>query len=549
MNFIVNESATKLRGGYYTAPPIATFLARWVLECRPARLLEPGCGDGAFFDAVRCAGAHQPRSMVGFEIDSTEASKAAKRARELPGVDARVMRADYLEWSLKQLMAGAQFDAVLGNPPFIRYQYLDEKSQERAERLFGAYHLPFTRHTNAWVPFVIAAIGQLTPRGRLGMVVPAELLHVLHAQPLRDYLLAKCSKVLVVDPQELWFDQALQGVVLLMAERRKVGDNKPCKLAVLPVRGQEFLAEAPATLETRADYVDGSKVSGKWMSVMLTKAERRTMENVANRPGAHRFGSIADVDVGIVTGANKFFLVSDDVVKLNGLEAWAHPMFGRSEHVRGVVYDKASHEANREMGLPANFVHLGDIELSALPERVRKYIRSGEAEGLHTRYKCRIRSPWYKVPSVWASPIGMLKRSHDFPRLVLNEFGAFTTDTAYRIKPLNGTDPNRLVYSFVNSATMLSAELEGRHYGGGVLELVPSEIEKLIIPMPEIEPQLRRLDARFRRGDPFDDILQGQDGVVLAALGLSGTDRDRLYGAWDRLRRRRQRDDGEAEAA
>jgi adenine-specific DNA-methyltransferase len=268
------------------------------------------------------------------------------------------------------------------------------------------------------------------------------------------------------------------------------------------------------------------------------------VQNVVRRPGAHRFGSIAEVDVGIVTGANKFFLVSDEVVRRNGLERWAHPMFGRSEHVRGVVYDQASHQANREMGLPANFVHLGNTDIAGLPESVRRYIRSGEAEGLHRRFKCRIRSPWYSVPSVWAAPIGMLKRSHDFPRLVLNRLGALTTDTAYRIRPLNGTDPARLVYSFVNSATMLSAELEGRHYGGGVLELVPSEIEKLVVPMPEIEARLRRLDARFRSGAPFEDILLSQDEMVLAGLGLTGADRDRLHGAWNRLRRRRRRESG-----
>jgi adenine-specific DNA-methyltransferase len=33
MNFIANETAQKLRGGFYTDPDIASFLARWVLDC------------------------------------------------------------------------------------------------------------------------------------------------------------------------------------------------------------------------------------------------------------------------------------------------------------------------------------------------------------------------------------------------------------------------------------------------------------------------------------------------------------------------------------
>jgi hypothetical protein len=113
---------------------------------------------------------------------------------------------------------------------------------------------------------------------------------------------------------------------------------------------------------------------------------------------------------------------------------------------------------------------------------VQRYLRSGEEQGLPKRYKCRVREPWFRVPSVHATPVAMLKRAHHFPRLVLNKAQVFTTDTAYRIQPKQVTAAS-LVYSFLNSLTSLSAELEGRHYGGGVLELVPSEIERLILPV------------------------------------------------------------------
>lgn len=547
MNFIANESATKLRGGYYTQPAIARFLAEWVMEIRPRRLLEPGCGDGAFFQAIKTAGTRSVESVTGFELDAEEAAKSAARAKDLRIPGAKVIAGDYLDWSLKHLLAGSQFDAAVGNPPYIRYQYLDAKAQERAERLFAAHKLPFTKHTNAWVPFVIAALSQLVAGGRLAMVVPSELLHVLHAQSLRDHLIANCSRILVIDPQELWFDEALQGVVLLMAERKAPDDPRPAELAIVTVPGRDFVSEPPSALAEKAEFIDASRLKGKWMSVLLSRSERRALEEVARRPEVHKFRDVAEVDVGIVTGANKFFLVPDEVVDQFGLEQWAHPMFGRSEHVRGVVYDGESHRENRRLGLPTNFIHFGNVPISKLPPKVRKYIEAGEAESLHTRYKCRIRTPWYSVPSVWTAPIGMLKRSHDFPRLVLNKANAFTTDTAYRIQPAGGTDAARLVHCFVNSATMLSAELEGRHYGGGVLELVPSEIEKLVVVLADCPGDVQDLDKRFRSGEAFEDILRGQDEIVLGSLGVPRAVRDRIQVAWDRLRKRRQRDTGEIE--
>jgi hypothetical protein len=135
----------------------------------------------------------------------------------------------------------------------------------------------------------------------------------------------------------------------------------------------------------------------------------------------------------------------------------------------------------------------------------------------------------------------MWKRAHNIPRLVLNRAGAYTTDTAYRIKPLRAT-AEALVFSFVNSLTCLTAEMEGRHYGGGVLELVPSEIERLLLPVVDATAaQLAAADERYRKAENDLVFLRGQDAVVLSKVGVTKPDREMLFNAWSRLRRRRQR--------
>jgi adenine-specific DNA-methyltransferase len=135
----------------------------------------------------------------------------------------------------------------------------------------------------------------------------------------------------------------------------------------------------------------------------------------------------------------------------------------------------------------------------------------------------------------------MPKRAHDYPRLILNRAEAYTTDTAYRIRPFK-IESGQLVYSFVNSLTALTAELEGRHYGGGVLELVPSEIERLLIPIAQPEPALlERLNQAIRRDGSPEKIFPMQDDVLLKRIGLEQEERELLFRAWDRLRSRRQR--------
>jgi adenine-specific DNA-methyltransferase len=541
VNFIENQTPEKLRGAFFTEPDIAAFLTRWVLETKPRTVLEPSCGDGAFFQALAESPGGRACHVQGWEIDPATAERARANARALAGLEVTVNLGDFLEWFLFRAQ-DVCFDAVLGNPPFVRYQYLPERQQFLAEKIFAKCHLPFTKHTNAWVPFVIASVAMLAPGGRLGMVLPAEILHVRHAEPLRTFLAARCARTLILDPEELWFEDTLQGVVLLLAEKKVAPGESRGEVAVHAMPLRKMVQEDPARWWQRAEYVRNGATEGKWMRLLLTAPERRLLEGLRGEDNCPTFAQIAQVDVGIVTGANKFFLVSDDVVERFELQRWARPMFGRSEHAEGLIYSESDHAANKSSGLPANFLWFDDLPLSAFPERTREYLAAGEAEGLNGRFKCRVRRPWYRVPSVYATPVAMLKRCHHFPRLILNELGAFTTDTAYRVKPDPGISPCGLVYSTLNSLTCLCAELEGRHYGGGVLELVPSEIERLLVPLnPASLDDLKAVDRAFRAASEHDALLRAQDERLLTRIGLSRQDALGLHAAWDRLRRRRQR--------
>lgn len=541
MNFKKNETATKLRGGYYTDPEIAAFLSRWVLHVSPQTILEPSCGDGVFFRALSALEAKSVKSLMGFEIEPSEANKAKNIAQSMKHLDAEIQVRDFLSWSLTRLAQPPMFDAAIGNPPFIRYQYLDNKAQEIAQRIFKFFHLPFTKHTNAWVPFVIASLALLRSGGRLAMVVPSELLHVLHAESLRVFLAQQCSHVLLFDPQELWFENTLQGAVLLLAEKKLTVGSESSGVAIISTRSKAFLHNDPEDYFCKASYANGETTKGKWMLGLLTDSERKVLREARENLQVYKFGDIADVAVGIVTGANKFFLVSDAVVSEFGLDEWSHPMFGRSEHVPGVVYDDNVVQRNRQLGMPTNFIWFTDEQFKDLPTSVRNYIKTGEAQDLHKRYKCRIRKPWYSVPSVYSTPVGMLKRCHDFPRLILNKIEAFTTDTAYRVRSKQ-FDNTSLVFSFVNSLTALTAELEGRHYGGGVLELVPSEIRKVLVPIQTAsEREVYLLDSLIRDSLPSEALLERRDSLILKNIGFSNEARSELLQAWSRLRLRRQR--------
>lgn len=545
MNFIENETAQKLRGGYYTPPHLAVFLAKWVKEINPTRILEPSCGDGIFFDALAKVKGFQKADIVGFELEPDEAAKAQTRAKAVGLKAAKVHTEDFLQWAINCMGddGSAKFDAIVGNPPFVRYQYLPEPFQVCAEQIFRELNLPFTKHTNAWVSFILASMSLLRPGGRLAMVVPAEIIHVTHAQSLRTYLGRECRRLVIIDPEEIWFSDTLQGAVILLAEKKHSKSDKAEGLGMYPVKGREFLQLDPATVFKAPQSINGKTVEGKWTRALLDLETRSLFDELAKHDAVHRFEDIAQVDVGIVTGANKFFLVTDEVVKKYKLAKWAHPMFGRSEHCPGIIYDEHQHATNAEKGNPTNFLLFRE-DVAKLSAAAKAYIKLGEDQNLHTRYKCSVRTPWYTVPSIYTTEIGMLKRSHNSPRLILNRIGAYTTDTAYRIRTRNVVG-EKLVGCFINPLTALSAEVEGRHYGGGVLELIPSEIERLLVPLPEsADIDLVDLDNGIRSLSTHQ-LLSRQGQVVLGGLGLSRAKQECVLEGWRKLRDRRHRTSSE----
>ena len=145
MKFMGDQTPQKLRGGYYTPVDLASFIARWIAELKPEKVLEPSCGDGAFFQAMADVGSFERSAITGFELDEDEAGKAARRAKNLRLSAAKVRSEDFLGWAIENLgKGGERFDAVVGNPPFVRYQFLPPEFQLRAAAIFGELRLKFT---------------------------------------------------------------------------------------------------------------------------------------------------------------------------------------------------------------------------------------------------------------------------------------------------------------------------------------------------------------------------------------------------------------------
>jgi adenine-specific DNA-methyltransferase len=542
-------SPDKLRGGYYTPTTIGKWLAKWAIRTSQDSILEPSCGDGRLLHAgvsrLIALGA-APRAVAeatqAIELIAEEADVARARLRPSLGPRSKsvVETGDFFAW--QEDMRERRFHAVLGNPPFIRYQSFPEPSRTRAMKLMENVGLKPNRLTNIWVPFLVAATEALLEGGRLAMVVPAELLQVSYAAQLRAFLTERFEHIGLIACNELFFHGAEQEVLLLLAEgalaRRTPGNR--CRVSLAQIATvEEVLVSDPAVLLAALEEKDVRGDGEKWLKYFLTAREIDFMREMRRHPRVAELSRFGRIDVGVVTGKNEFFVLRKSEVVGRSLDGMTVPLVSRSAHLRGTVVSIEDWNVLAERDERVHLVNIRQKERETLRRSAAEYVKLGEASRVHEGYKCSIRQPWFHVPATWVPDGFLFRQIHDFPRFIRNRAGATSTDTIHRFTA-RGCDPDALVASTFTHLTAASAEIEGRSYGGGVLELEPTEAERLLVPDAlHAAVPLEEADVYLRRGGLAALLKENDKRILRGAIGMSTKDCALLKQIWEKLRNRR----------
>lgn len=529
MQLIKDVSQQKLRGAYYTPRPIADFITQWGMSGNTQMdILEPSCGDGVFLESIAQMGEGF-RHVVGVEYEAGEAS----RAREVAPQVAEVKNMDFHRFCLD---TEERFDLVVGNPPFIRYQYYDEEQQKLADLIFQKAGLKRTKLTNAWVTFVVGSSLLLKESGKMGFVIPSELLMVKYAKQLRQYLASHFNKINIISFENLVFEEIQQEVVLLLCEKNGTNDHLIEHIEVRDVEGLKTLN--PQRLKFPTKHIDFH--TDKWTYYFLDKEELDLLEKIkeSQMPTISRF---ADVEVGITTGSNDYFTVPQSVVNLYQLQKYARPMVGRSVQVNSLCFTPQDWRKNVESDAKANLLVFTPEASTDPNEGVRAYLENGERQGIDKGYKTSIRDHWYVIPSIKLSDALFLRRNNLYPKFVLNEAKAYTTDTMHRVFIHEGIDKKAFVASYYNSLSFVFAEIQGRNFGGGCLELMPSEVGGIRLPYRKENAAIfDHIDEMLRDKKSADEILDYTDGIILQeGYGLSEKEANMLRSIWHKIMNRR----------
>jgi hypothetical protein len=496
----------KRLGLYYTPDELAAVLSSWAIS-RVGRVLDPSFGGCSFLSAalirLRALGADSPEQLIhGIDVDELGAWTSA-RPLLLAGVPPENLRcADFLSCPAPE-SPRSRFSAVIGNPPYIRARDLECGS--------GAFDTAWSGRASLWGHFVLHAINFLEGDGRLGFVLPGALLHGGYGASVVDEVRRRFQTVAVVRLNAQVFpDAEEESVVLLAADGRHTGRAD----------AQFAEVESVAELETLlADHelpiVDGTPAG--WKLACLDPSVQRVWKKLECHPKVRALGDVSTIRIGVVTGANRFFVRPVD--STHG--APSRPIVSRSRWLASSRWTEPDQREKESDGQPARLLVLGD-RLQALPRALRDEINSA-GDDLTRRAHCRRRPLWWSIPEPGLPDAFLPYMGGTAPRLIQNDGGSLCTNAIHQV---NWHDDNASSSAIASSWTSLfrfAAELRGRHYGGGILKLEPAEARTLpIIAAGEVD--LDRLDALCRTQGDEQATEFADSAILITALELDPAD-------------------------
>lgn len=510
----------KARGAFFTPEPITRFIVDWAIRGHDERVLEPSAGDAAFLvEAVRRLRelsddpGHRPL-VDGVEIHSHSATLARTRVVESGGVP-RITESDFFLVEPEPI-----YDAATGNPPYVRYQDFSGESRTRSRAAALKAGVSLTGLASSWAAFTVHSALFLKKGGRLGLVLPAELLSVNYASPVRRFLFDRFRSIELVLFDEQVFPEAEADVVLLLAEGY---DEGPAGHALIR---QARNAEDLTSLGVGQKWTP-SDPAAKWTGSLVDPNAVEPLRTLRERGEFTSLETWGDTTLGIVTGNNSYFALSPQRVRTLGLgrDELIRISPPGSSHLRGLVLSRDMLTRLGRKGKATYLFYPGERHSA----EADAYIEAGHMAGVDAAYKCRIRKVWYRVPLVRPADLLLTCMNADTPRLTTNQAGAHHLNSVhgvYLAKSHRELGRELLPLASLNSVTLLNAEMVGRAYGGGILKLEPREADVWAMPSPAFVDQradaLRMIKTRVARLLQVGKVMDAVAVVDKALLIDSG---------------------------
>lgn len=509
-------------GSFYTPQNLADWIVRKIISQNTVHsVLEPSCGDGVFLSSLYKMLSTLPQATV-IDIDKDATAKVRKKFPEI-----NVIASDFLFLDVKK-----KFDLVIGNPPYISKKNILSSQVEQCRKIHIKNGLKNQEVSNIWTAFLIKSCSLVKSSGILSFVLPAEFLQVKYAQEIRDFIVHNFERVEILSFRNFRFEDTEQNTIVLFAYKKTEKSNGI------------FFKEINSINELDDNIIfEKSELNPemKWTANCLNTEELAVLNKVKQNPLVNNIDYYCSAVAGIVTAANSFFILNKETVAKFKLKKYVVPIIQKGLFVNGnVCFNSEDFCKLYNSNTPCFLLNLSSVPESKFSSYLRDYLNIGYQKQIDKRYKCLQRTRWFDVPSIWNSEGFFFKRSDKYPKMLVNQCNVYITDSGYRIKMKKMYNIENLTFSFYNTFTLLMAEIMGRSYGGGVLELTPNEFKSLPIVYFDEVIDFNKFSEMFSNKEDIVDILKKNDEIILKnRLKLTDKEIFLLQQAYNKLKSRR----------
>jgi hypothetical protein len=497
-------------GIFYTPPEVTRILCDWAIRSATDEILEPGFGGCEFLSsskkrllALNCSTPEE--NLFGCDVD-LGAFDYLSRIMKLEEKLGHFIRDDYLKIQPADF-AVHSFVCALGNPPYVSHHNMSHEQRNSATAALEADGIRLKYKPSLWAYFVLHSLRFLRVGGRAAWVLPSSFLHADYATEVRDLLRERFRRSLAIVLGERLFlgEGTEERTVVLLCE----GYCGEIGSGTMEVGFAQTLTELESIVSGwHRGIWKGESLNGKLGMALMDKAAAGLYRDLANRGWAKKLGDLCKIKIGLVTGANKFFVINKATAmsaKLpNNALSYVLAKFGDAS---GIIVLKKDMEKLRSANKRCLLVDTSSV--NRVPRQLQNYLdgfSEDERKGVGTFSK---RELWHQ-PNDGQTPDAFFPyMQHDGPAILLNRASITCTNTIHRIyfnDSVTRAQKKLAAISIQSTFSQLSAEIEGRSYGSGVLKHEPSEAARILLLLPakveecKVTEVFTRIDLLLRKG-------------------------------------------------
>lgn len=484
--------------GQFATPPslaadILTYVKSiWEQNPRLVRFLDPAIGTGVFYSALRQVLLPRPvATATGIEIDPSFAKTAASLWAKL-GLN--ITLGDFTR--LDPPHVSQRFNLVVANPPYVRHHHLKAEDKERLRKtVLKDLGISLSGLSGLYCYFLLLCHSWLEENGLAVWLIPSEFMDVNYGDGVRRYLTGKVTLLRIhrFCPSDVQFSDAFVSSAVVVYRNS------------IPPPGHSVRFTFGGSLsqpnESAEIPLEKIREDCKW-----TKYPARSLFVAASASDRVTFGDMFSIKRGLATGANDFFILSDDAVRENGVpDECLKPILPGPRHLKDAVVEADGH------GFPLVTPRLWLIDCD-YPEEVIKtkfpsfysYLQKGKRRNIHAGYLASRRRPWYSQEKREPAPFlctYMGRTGNDTKpfRFLWNKSMATAHNVYLLLYPrpplsdLLAKDRSLFKTIFASLREIDTSHIvgAGRVYGGGLYKVEPNELS--LIPaesLAEVFPSL-----------------------------------------------------------